>query len=192
MNLSSARVASTCAPLVSLGASSAEVRQLGLGDARQGGYEWLDGEAFTTRGKTNIVAPRAVETDEIPGLVEQFRKGAKNAHAAGFHGVEIYGGNGYLLDQFLRDGSDHRNDAYGGSLSKRRSQGGASEAAHQGVAVFSRAARKPQQVNSHCVLSRAQSGTEVAAVERSQCTDQTVTIAAVDPVHIGPSQSPLS
>jgi N-ethylmaleimide reductase len=79
----------------------------------------VDGEAFTTRGKTKIVVPRAVETDEIPGLVEQFRKGAKNAHAAGFDGVEIHGGNGYLLDQFLRDGSNHRNDAYGGSLSNR-------------------------------------------------------------------------
>jgi N-ethylmaleimide reductase len=79
----------------------------------------VDGEAFTTRGMTKIVVPRAVETDEIPGLVEQFRKGAENAHAAGFDGVEVHGGNGYLLDQFLRDGSNHRNDAYGGSLSNR-------------------------------------------------------------------------
>jgi N-ethylmaleimide reductase len=68
---------------------------------------------------TKIVVPRAVETDEIPGLVEQFRKGAENAHAAGFDGVEIHGANGYLLDQFLRDGSNHRTDAYGGSLSNR-------------------------------------------------------------------------
>ena len=79
----------------------------------------VDGEAFTTRGKTKIVIPRAVETDEIPGLVEQFRKGAENAKIAGFDGVEIHGANGYLLDQFLRDGSNHRTDAYGGSVSNR-------------------------------------------------------------------------
>jgi N-ethylmaleimide reductase len=79
----------------------------------------VDGEAFTPRGLTKIVVPRAVEMHEIPGLVEQFRKGAENAHAAAFDGVEIHGGNGYLLDQFLRDGSNHRNDAYGGSLSNR-------------------------------------------------------------------------
>jgi N-ethylmaleimide reductase len=79
----------------------------------------VDGEAFTTRGKVKIVVPRALETDEISGLVAQFRKGAENAKAAGFDGVEIHGANGYLLDQFLRDGSNHRTDAYGGSLRKR-------------------------------------------------------------------------
>jgi N-ethylmaleimide reductase len=79
----------------------------------------VDGEAFTTQGKVKIVTPRALETDEIPGLVEQFRKGAENAKAAGFDGVEIHGANGYLLDQFLRDSSNHRTDAYGGSLAKR-------------------------------------------------------------------------
>ena len=79
----------------------------------------VDGEAFTTRGKTKIVIPRALGTDEIPGLVAQFRKGAENAKAAGFDGVEIHGANGYLLDQFLRDGSNHRTDAYGGSLRNR-------------------------------------------------------------------------
>jgi N-ethylmaleimide reductase len=79
----------------------------------------VDGEAFTTRGKTKLVTPRALETDEIPGIVAQFRKGAENAKAAGFDGVEIHGANGYLLDQFLRDGSNHRTDAYGGSLRKR-------------------------------------------------------------------------
>ena len=79
----------------------------------------VDGEAFTTRGKTKLVTPRALEADEIPGIVAQFRKGAENAKAAGFDGVEIHGANGYLLDQFLRDGSNHRTDAYGGSLRKR-------------------------------------------------------------------------
>jgi N-ethylmaleimide reductase len=79
----------------------------------------VNGEAFTTRGKTKLVTPRALETDEIPGIVAQFRKGAENAKAAGFDGVEIHGANGYLLDQFLRDGSNHRTDAYGGSLRNR-------------------------------------------------------------------------
>jgi N-ethylmaleimide reductase len=79
----------------------------------------VDGEAFTTRGKTKIVTPRALETHEIPGIIAQFRKGAENAKAAGFDGVELHGANGYLLDQFLRDGSNRRSDAYGGSLRNR-------------------------------------------------------------------------
>jgi N-ethylmaleimide reductase len=79
----------------------------------------VDGEAFTSRGKTRIVTPRALETNEIPGIVAQFRKGAENAKAAGFDGVELHGANGYLLDQFLRDSSNHRTDAYGGSLRNR-------------------------------------------------------------------------
>jgi len=65
------------------------------------------------------VIPRALELDEIPGIIEQFRKGAQNAKAAGFDGVEIHGANGYLLDQFLRDGSNRRTDKYGGSLENR-------------------------------------------------------------------------
>lgn len=79
----------------------------------------VDGEAFTTRGKTKIVTPRALETHEIPGVIAQFRKGAENAKAAGFDGVELHGANGYLLDQFLRDGSNRRTDTYGGSLRNR-------------------------------------------------------------------------
>jgi N-ethylmaleimide reductase len=55
----------------------------------------------------------------LPGIVEQFRKGAKNAKAAGFDGVEIHGANGYLLDQFLRDGTNHRTDSYGGGIENR-------------------------------------------------------------------------
>jgi N-ethylmaleimide reductase len=78
-----------------------------------------DGEVFTTRGKTKIVTPRAVETGEIPGLVAQFARAAENAKAAGFDGVELHGANGYLLDQFLRDGTNHRTDAYGGSIANR-------------------------------------------------------------------------
>ena len=66
-----------------------------------------------------FVEPRALETREIPGVVEQFRCGAENAKAAGFDGVEIHGANGYLLDQFLRDGTNVRTDQYGGSIVNR-------------------------------------------------------------------------
>jgi N-ethylmaleimide reductase len=78
-----------------------------------------EGEVFTAQGPKRMVTPRALELSEIPGIVEQFRKGAENARAAGFDGVEIHGANGYLLDQFTRDGSNHRKDAYGGSLENR-------------------------------------------------------------------------
>ncbi len=77
------------------------------------------GEAATYEGMKPFVTPRALETDEIPGIVEQFQKGAKNALAAGFDGVEIHGANGYLLDQFLRDGPNKRTDRYGGSVENR-------------------------------------------------------------------------
>ncbi|MFY0567503.1 alkene reductase [Archangium lansingense] len=80
------------------------------------GYE---GEVFTFKGKTRIVTPRALETEELPGIVEQFRRAAENAKEAGFDGVELHGSNGYLLDQFLRDGSNQRTDAYGGSIENR-------------------------------------------------------------------------
>ncbi len=79
----------------------------------------LEGEVHTPQGKSKFVIPRALEADEIPGIIEQFRNGAENAKAAGFDGVEIHGANGYLLDQFLRDGSNKRTDKYGGSLQNR-------------------------------------------------------------------------
>ncbi len=79
----------------------------------------LEGYVHTPLGKKKIETPRALELDEIPGIIEQFRKGAQNAKAAGFDGVEIHGANGYLLDQFLRDGSNRRTDKYGGSLENR-------------------------------------------------------------------------
>jgi N-ethylmaleimide reductase len=79
----------------------------------------VEGEAFTTQGRTKLVTPRALETDELPGIVAAFRAGAENAKAAGFDGVELHGANGYLLDQFLRDGSNRRTDAYGGSIENR-------------------------------------------------------------------------
>jgi len=63
--------------------------------------------------------PRALELEEIPGIVEDYRRGAENALAAGFDGVEIHSANGYLLDQFLRDGSNHRTDTYGGAIENR-------------------------------------------------------------------------
>jgi N-ethylmaleimide reductase len=63
--------------------------------------------------------PRALETNEITGIVEQFRRGALNAKNAGFDGVEVHGANGYLLDQFLQDGSNQRTDHYGGSGENR-------------------------------------------------------------------------
>ncbi len=78
-----------------------------------------DGEVFTAKGPQKMVTPRALETHELPGIVEQFRKGAENAKAAGFDGVELHGANGYLLDQFTRDGSNRRTDAYGGSVENR-------------------------------------------------------------------------
>ena len=79
----------------------------------------VEGEAFTTQGRTKLVTPRALEIDELPGIVATFRAGAENARAAGFDGVELHGANGYLLDQFLRDGSNRRTDAYGGSIENR-------------------------------------------------------------------------
>jgi len=79
----------------------------------------FEGEVFTSQGRKRVVTPRALETEEIPGLVEQFRRAAENAREAGFDGVELHGSNGYLLDQFLRDGSNQRTDAYGGSLENR-------------------------------------------------------------------------
>ncbi len=77
------------------------------------------GEAFTGDGLKPFVKPRALETKEIPGIVGQYRRAAENALMAGFDGVEIHAANGYLLDQFLRDGSNFRTDGYGGSRLNR-------------------------------------------------------------------------
>lgn len=78
-----------------------------------------EGEASTYEGTQPFVTPRALDTDEIPEIVEQYRQAAKNALEAGFDGVEVHSANGYLLDQFLRDGSNQRTDAYGGSIENR-------------------------------------------------------------------------
>jgi N-ethylmaleimide reductase len=77
------------------------------------------GDAFTASGPQPFVTPRALATAEIPGVVGQFENGARLARAAGFDGVEIHGANGYLIDQFLRDGTNRRTDRYGGSLENR-------------------------------------------------------------------------
>src|SRR5664280_480365 len=66
-----------------------------------------------------FVTPRALALEEIPGIIEAYRKGAENARLAGFDGVEIHGANGYLLDQFLQDKTNHRTDAYGGPIENR-------------------------------------------------------------------------
>ena len=79
----------------------------------------VDEHIHTPKGKEKIPVPRALSSGEIPGIVHQFGQAAKNARKAGFDGVEIHGANGYLLDQFLRDGSNKRSDDYGGSLENR-------------------------------------------------------------------------
>ena len=77
------------------------------------------GQAMTREGMKPFVTPRALETAEIPGIVEDYRLGARHAHEAGFDGVELHGANGYLVDQFLRDRTNHRTDRYGGSAQNR-------------------------------------------------------------------------
>lgn len=78
-----------------------------------------EGDAVTFEGLKPFVEPRALRSDEIPGIVDQYRQAAKRAREAGFDGVEIHSANGYLLDQFLRDSSNRRDDHYGGSLENR-------------------------------------------------------------------------
>ena len=78
-----------------------------------------EGQAYTYQGLQPFVTPRALEIGEIPDIIEQYRLAAYYAVQAGFDGVEIHAANGYLLDQFLRDGANHRSDAYGGSVESR-------------------------------------------------------------------------
>lgn len=80
-----------------------------------------DSKTYTSKESGMVLTsqPRALEIDEIPGVVDQFRQAARNARVAGFDGVEIHGANGYLLQQFLRRSTNHREDAYGGSLENR-------------------------------------------------------------------------
>ena len=76
-------------------------------------------KTFTRDGFVAVSAPRALATDEIPAVVASFRRAARNAIDAGFDGVEVHGANGYLIDQFLRDSVNDRNDAYGGPIAHR-------------------------------------------------------------------------
>jgi N-ethylmaleimide reductase len=80
---------------------------------------WEGGRVFTKDGWVSPSPNRALRLDEIPAVIEAYRAGAARAKAAGFDGVEIHGANGYLLDQFLQDGTNHRTDAYGGSIENR-------------------------------------------------------------------------
>ena len=78
-----------------------------------------NGQTFTEDGMTDVSEPRAMNLDDIKALIDQYRTAAENAKKAGFDAIEVHAANGYLLDQFLRDGSNKRNDAYGGVAENR-------------------------------------------------------------------------
>lgn len=78
-----------------------------------------EGNTYTANGFVPVSMPRALETDEIPGIIEQYKHAAENARRAGFDGVEVHSANSYLLDQFLRDSTNQRTDRYGGSIENR-------------------------------------------------------------------------
>jgi N-ethylmaleimide reductase len=98
-----------CHPLLNAGAQPVAPSPIAI----------TDSEVMTPEGMKPYVMPRELRDDEMPGIVTGFRKAAENAKAAGFDGVEIHGANGYLLDQFLRDGSNKRSGSYGGSIENR-------------------------------------------------------------------------
>ncbi len=77
------------------------------------------GEVYTFEGMKPYVTPRSISEEEISGVVQQYKQAAINAIEAGFDGVEVHGANGYLIDQFLRDGTNVREDSYGGNIQKR-------------------------------------------------------------------------
>ncbi|PHM54348.1 alkene reductase [Xenorhabdus sp. KK7.4] len=77
------------------------------------------GNVYTVKGLQEASMPRALNTDEIPGIIEQYRHAAECAKRAGFDGVEIHSANNYLLEQFIRDSTNHRTDQYGGSIENR-------------------------------------------------------------------------
>jgi N-ethylmaleimide reductase len=78
-----------------------------------------NGKTFTKQGFVPVSAPRALREDELPRIVADYRHAARSALASGFDGVEVHGANGYLLEQFLRDSINDRDDAYGGSVANR-------------------------------------------------------------------------
>jgi 2,4-dienoyl-CoA reductase-like NADH-dependent reductase (Old Yellow Enzyme family) len=92
------------------------------------------GHVSLLRPERPYPTPRALSTEEVAGVVESFRLGAQNAKDAGFDGVELHGANGYLLDQFLQDGSNQRTDQYGGSVENRARL--MLEAADAAISVF--------------------------------------------------------
>ncbi|MDR6357308.1 2,4-dienoyl-CoA reductase-like NADH-dependent reductase (Old Yellow Enzyme family) [Pseudomonas psychrotolerans] len=97
------------------------------------------GHVSLLRPKRDYVTPRALETEEIPGIVAAYRRGAENAKRAGFDGVEVHGANGYLLDQFLQSDTNRRSDAYGGSIEHRaRLLLGSDRRLHRGLGRRSR------------------------------------------------------
>jgi N-ethylmaleimide reductase len=79
----------------------------------------IKGQIYTPEGMKPHETPRALELAEIPGVIGEYRQGAENARTAGFDGVELHGANGYLVDQFLRDGTNKRTDDYGGPIENR-------------------------------------------------------------------------
>ena len=99
-------------------------------DLQPGGQAPVAPSAITAKTKTVLIRggkpefvdtsePRALRTDELPGIIDDYRRATRAAIEAGFDGVEVHGANGYLLDQFLRSESNHRTDAYGGSIENR-------------------------------------------------------------------------
>ncbi len=98
--------------------SSAELQPNGQAPVAPSAIK-AEGETYTISGMVPVSMPRALETDEISGIVADYKWAAENARRAGFDGVEIHGANGYLLDQFLRDSTNKREDQYGGSIENR-------------------------------------------------------------------------
>jgi N-ethylmaleimide reductase len=97
-----------CHPLLNRGAQPVAPSAIAIAD-----------EVRTPEGKKPYAVPRELRDDELPGIVAGFKQAAQNAKSAGFDGVEIHGANGYLLDEFLRDGSNKRGAPYGGSIENR-------------------------------------------------------------------------
>lgn len=114
-----------------------------------------------------VSAPRALLLEEIPALVDAFSQGARNAIEAGFDGVEVHGANGYLIDQFLRDGTNHREDIYGGSIVNRSrfllevTRLSSAQSAPIGSAFAYRRYRRrttsPTAIRHHCSPTRSRS-----------------------------------
>ncbi|MEI6746622.1 MAG: alkene reductase [Methylococcaceae bacterium] len=98
-----------CHPLLSDGAQPVAPSAIAI----------TNGEVFTPEGMKPYVVPRELSLEELPSIVDGFKKAAENAKSAGFDGVEVHSANGYLLDEFLRDGSNQRTDIYGGSIENR-------------------------------------------------------------------------